>query len=94
MDAAISGASPAGHDGKGFWREAVNPLVRSDGLMGLRIGSESGPISFFLDLFVWDGALHHQDERIEPAGFSVVPILQKIVAHFVGQHGIVKVHLG
>jgi len=69
-------------------------FVGGDGLFGLRIGAEGRPVTFFLDLLVRNRAFHHQDEGFEPAFFREIPVLKEVVAVFIGEHGIVQVHLG
>ena len=65
VNAAISGAGSAGDDGECLRSEAVDPLIGGDGLAGMRIGSETRPVAFLLDLLVGDGAFDDQNERIE-----------------------------
>ena len=94
VDAAVGGASAAGHHGQRLGSEAVNPLIGGDGLAGLGIGAERRPVSLLLDLLVGDGAFHHEHERIQLPFSAMIPVLEEIISHFVRQHGIVQVYFG
>ena len=65
-----------------------------DRLAGLRIGSQGRPVAFFLDLLVGDRSFHHQNERLQLALLRQIPVLQKVVAVLIGEHGIVQMDFG
>src|ERR1700723_1776561 len=51
---AVGGAGSASNHRESFGCQTVNPLVGGDGLAGFSIGSERGPVSLLLYLFVGD----------------------------------------
>jgi hypothetical protein len=56
------------------------------------IGAQSRPVPFFLNLLVGNGTFHDEDEGLELSLFGQVKVLEKIVAIFVRENGIVQVH--
>src|SRR5579859_5871346 len=64
MDSAVGGACARTNYGSGFRRKTVDPFAGSDRLPGLGIGAEGRPVALVLNLFVRNGSLEHQNERI------------------------------
>src|SRR5919198_2535315 len=93
VNAAVSSAGPGADNGERFGRKPVDPLASSDRLAGVVVGALRGPVAFILDLFVWDRAFDYENERVEFAALGLVEVLHEIIAHLVGEHRVVQVHL-
>src|SRR5262245_53278619 len=95
MNTAVGGAGASRHDRPRLRRQSVNPFAERDGLPGLLVDAESGPIAFALDLLIRDRALNNQDERrAEPIFGGGPPVLKEIFAALlVGQHPVMQVDL-
>ena len=93
MDAAVSRAGPTSNHSGRFRRESINPLVSRNRLTSLRIGPHRRPVTLLLDFLVRHRALKYEDERLELAGFGIVPVFHEIVADFISQDRVMKVHL-
>jgi hypothetical protein len=74
--------------------QAVDPIRGRDGLAGLHIGSQRGPVAFFLDLFVGNGAFHTSTKGSSLPSSARYQRLHEIVAVFIGQDWIVQVDFG
>jgi len=61
-------------------------------LGGFGVGSERRPVTFLFNVFVGNGTLDHQYERIDLAALGHVPVFHEVVADFGGEDGIVQMN--
>src|SRR5437868_13681270 len=94
MNPAIGGARSRSHDSQSFWSQTVDPLAGSDRWPSVRVGPLCGSITVALDLFVGNRSLHDKNEGLKLSAFGLVEMFHEIVADFIGENGIVQIHLG
>src|SRR5580658_2565133 len=65
MDPAIASASSGTQDDQRLGCQAVEPVTRGHGLIGVGIVAEPAPIAFLFNRFVGNRSLNDQDEWVE-----------------------------
>src|SRR3984885_744494 len=93
VNSAVCSAGPDCDHRSGLLRQPINPFVCCDWLTGFGVGADCSPVALFLDLFVGDRALDHQNERLELSFRRLIVKLHEVVADFIGKDGIMQVDL-
>ena len=78
----------------GLSRVVLSAHSPSEAVTGCLVGAEGCPIAFLLIGFVWNRALHHQDERVRFALCRAMEMGHEVLSVVGGEEGIIEMDLG